>query len=140
MQGYLNFWETLDEAALAMGFVSLKAKLHLPTWLLYVFAYLCEFVGFCFGVTFKLNLFNVRVLTMHRWFNISAAETDLGYQPIVSYKEAWPDTLEWFRTNWLPTFYSCSSPDEIVAGKQVEADLQAASMTSIPTSRMGKSE
>ena len=33
-----------------------------------------------------------------RWFRITAAQHDLGYQPVVSYQEGWPDTIEWFRT------------------------------------------
>jgi len=41
---------------------------------------------------------------MHRWFNISAAETDLGYSPIVSFADGWADTLEWFKVHWLPSF------------------------------------
>ena len=49
-------------------------------WLLTPVAYGAEAVGKCFGTTFKLNRFNVRVLTMHRWFNISAAERDLHYK------------------------------------------------------------
>ena len=49
-------------------------------WLLTPVAYGAEAVGKCFGTTFKLNRFNVRVLTMHRWFNISAAERDLQYK------------------------------------------------------------
>lgn len=52
-----------------------------------------------------------------RWFRITAAQADLGYSPVVSYQEGWPDTIEWFRTGlrawletlarrnkWLPTF------------------------------------
>ncbi len=39
-----------------------------------------EAVGKCFGTTFKLNRFNVRMLSMHRWFDISAAERDLQYR------------------------------------------------------------
>ncbi len=49
-------------------------------WLLSPLALGAEAVGKCFGTTFKLNRFNVRVLTMHRWFDISAAERDLHYQ------------------------------------------------------------
>jgi hypothetical protein len=49
-------------------------------WLLSPLALGAEAVGKCFGTTFKLNRFNVRVLTMHRWFDISAAERDLQYQ------------------------------------------------------------
>jgi hypothetical protein len=49
-------------------------------WLLNPLALGAEAVGKCFGTTFKLNRFNVRVLTMHRWFDISAAERDLQYK------------------------------------------------------------
>ena len=45
-----------------------------------------------------------RVHHTHRWFNITAAETDLSYQPIVTFKDGWEDTLIWFKANWLPTF------------------------------------
>ena len=44
------------------------------------------------------------MLTMHRWFDISAAEKDLNYAPIVTFSEGWADTLAWFRANWLPSF------------------------------------
>ena len=60
--------------------------------------------GFLLGITLKLSHFNVKMLTMHRWFNITAAETDLGYAPIVSFADGWPDTLTWFKENWLPSF------------------------------------
>lgn len=86
-----------------MGFTSLWDKMKLPVggeraacgvpveygacvtrllqvWLLKPVALGAEAVGKCFGTTFKLNRFNVRVLTMHRWFDISAAERDLQYR------------------------------------------------------------
>jgi len=103
-EGYLNFWDTLDEASVAMGFPSLKAKAHLPLWLLVPLAALCELIGWLLNTTLKLNLFNVKVLTMHRWFKIDAAENDLGYKPIVTFADGWADTLEWFRKYWLPEF------------------------------------
>ena len=56
------------------------------------------------SLVLKLNVFNVKMLTMHRWFNISAAERDLGYTPIVGYAEGWADCLTWFKGNWLPKF------------------------------------
>lgn len=46
------------------------------------------------GNTWKLPNF----LPIVRWFRITAAQNDLGYEPIVSYKEGWPDTIEWFRS------------------------------------------
>jgi dTDP-D-glucose 4,6-dehydratase len=39
---------------------------------------------------------------MHRWFDISAAEKDLGFKPIIDFREGWDETIVWFRENWLP--------------------------------------
>ena len=61
---YLVFWKILDEAMVGMGFTSLWDKTHLPIWLLFGLAYICEFLGWMFDTTFKLNYFNVLVLTM----------------------------------------------------------------------------
>ena len=82
---YLEFWPVLDEAIVAMGFGSIWAKVHLPMWLLWGLAYVCEAISWVLGITLKLNLFNVRVLTMHRWFDVSAAQRDLKYEPIIPY-------------------------------------------------------
>jgi len=125
-EGYLYFWDVMDEAAVAMGFTSLKAKFHLPHALLLVLAYICEVIGWALGITLKLNLFNVKVLTMHRWFDISAAENDLGYAPIVGYKEGWADTLAWFRAHWLPTFDVKADLVGLSTSTQAKIDIQAA--------------
>lgn len=47
------------------------------------------------------------MMTMHRWFECSAAVRDLGYKPIKSFREEWPRTITWFRENWLPIFAKC---------------------------------
>ena len=52
----------------------------------------------------KLNPFAVTVLTMHRWFDISAADTDLKYKPVIHFRDGWEQTLAWFKANWLPSF------------------------------------
>jgi len=101
---YLVFWEIMDEAVRGMGFTSLWSKAKLPKALLFFLAYICEFVGSILGTTFKLNYFNVLVLTMHRWFDIQGAETDLDFQPIIGFREGWNETIVWFREHWLPTF------------------------------------
>ena len=103
-EGYLYFWDVLEQAALAMGFASVKARTKLPMWLLLILATICEVIGYLLGVTLKLSHFNVKMLTMHRWFNISAAEKDLNYKPIVTFTDGWADTLDWFKQHWLPTF------------------------------------
>jgi hypothetical protein len=41
---------------------------------------------------------------MHRWFDISAAERDLKYQPVIGFREGWQQTMEWFQVHWLPGF------------------------------------
>ncbi|CBH12660.1 NAD(p)-dependent steroid dehydrogenase-like protein [Trypanosoma brucei gambiense DAL972] len=101
---YCIFWNELDKAVVAMGFVSIHKKIRVSFWLIYVVALTGELVGWMFGFVFKLNVFNVFVLTMHRWFRITAAERDLGYKPIISFTEGWDDTITWFKMNWLPTF------------------------------------
>ena len=86
---------------------------------------MCEVAGYLLGITLKLNLFNVRVLTMHRWFNISAAEKDLGYKPVVDYQEGWADTLVWFRANWLPKFDANAGLTGLSKQTQAKIDVQA---------------
>jgi nucleoside-diphosphate-sugar epimerase len=98
------FWRMINEAAVTMGFTDLNTKLHLPVWLLYSIAYLCDCITALTGKKFKLTVFNVRMMTIHRYFSIENAIRDLQYQPVIPYSTAWPMTLEWFRTNWLPNF------------------------------------
>ncbi|KAL7578828.1 hypothetical protein ACA910_016048 [Epithemia clementina (nom. ined.)] len=99
-----KFWDLINTAILAMGFVDLRTKRHLPVWLLYMVAYVANVVGVCIGKKFKLNPFNVRMLTMHRYFSIERAKRDLHYEPVVPFSEAWPLTVEWFKLNWLTKF------------------------------------
>jgi nucleoside-diphosphate-sugar epimerase len=127
-RGCTNFWETIDGAALAMGFASITAKAHLPLWLLWPLAYIAELLGWLTGRTMKLNCFNVWVLTVNRWFRIDAAAKDLGYTPIVSFAEGWPDTLAWFRAHWLPSYVRPSWAElfGLARGTQKKIDIQAA--------------
>jgi nucleoside-diphosphate-sugar epimerase len=122
---YLVFWKIMDEAFVHMGFQSLWEKVHLPKWLLFGLAYICEFLGFVFQTTFKLNYFNVLVLTMHRWFDISAAEKDLDFKPIIGFREGWDDTKQWFKENWLPKFKKDRSLLGIADKTQEKIDIQA---------------
>jgi len=103
-EGYGYFWEEIDILVMMMGFQSLWGKIKFATWFLYPIAYLCNLIGMIMGTTLKLNPFNVMVLTMHRWFDISAATKDLKYAPVIAFKEGWQDTGEWFKANWLPGF------------------------------------
>jgi len=122
---YLVFWEILDEAIKGMGFRSIWTKPHLPKALLFFLAYVCEFLGWVLNTTFKLSYFNVLVLTMHRWFDISAAEKELNFKPIIGFREGWDETIEWFKEHWLPTFHKTGSVIGISKKTQDKIDIQA---------------
>jgi len=139
-EGYLYFWDVLEEASLAMGFQSVKARTHLPLWLLMTLAYICELIGFLTGLKLKLSLFNVRMLTMHRWFNVSASERDLAYKPIISYPEGWRDTLTWFKGNWLPGFDQAAGITGLSTGTQNKIDIQAAGTATDAASKATKAD
>ena len=121
---YLLFWKIMDEVVMAMGFTSLWSKAKLPTGLLMFLAAICEFIGNLLGITMKLNKFNVTVLTMHRWFDIKAAEKDLDFQPIVGFREGWDETIEWFKQNWLPKQAASKSLFGIASATQDKIDIQ----------------
>lgn len=127
-KAYCIFWKELDKAVVGLGFPSLWSKFKLPFWFLYSIALVADFVGWLVGTTFKLNVFNVFVLTMHRWFDISAIENDLGYQPIIGFKEGWADTIDWFKKNWLPKWKASKDRDSLVgiaSSSQAKIDIQA---------------
>jgi nucleoside-diphosphate-sugar epimerase len=98
------FWYMLNEAVMAMGFTDLTRYRHLPIWLLYMAAYMANVIGFLTGKKLKLNPFNVKMLTIHRYFSIQNAVRDLKYQPVKPYATAWPETIAWFQQHWLPAF------------------------------------
>jgi nucleoside-diphosphate-sugar epimerase len=109
------FWKVLDEAIINMGFTSLWSKMHLPTALMMVVAYLVVMFGSIWSLLtgtpehvvnykLKLNPFAVKMLVINRHFNISAAERDLKYKPVISFTDGWAQTITWFRENWLPKF------------------------------------
>lgn len=126
-QAYCYFWKELDKAVVGMGFSSIQSKFHLPFWFLYVIALFCEIITMITGIVFKLNVFNVFVLTMNRWFDISAAENDLNYQPIIPFSDGWCDTIEWFKDNWLIKFNNQrnGSVFGLSSGSQQKIDIQA---------------
>jgi len=117
------------------GFTSLWKKIHLPTWLLFGIAAICDFIGKLIGKTFKLSYFNVLVLTMHRWFDISAAEKDLDFKPIIGFREGWDETKAWFKANWLPTFRKDMSLLGISDTTQEKIDIQDGKKTTMNSSK-----
>lgn len=44
------------------------------------------------------------MITIHRWFDISAAERDLKYSPIVTFEEGFAKTCQWLKEDWLPRY------------------------------------
>jgi nucleoside-diphosphate-sugar epimerase len=96
------FWKMINQAIIEMGFVDLETKFHLPGWLLYGVAYFCSFLTLLTGKKFKLSPFTVRMLIIHRYFSIENATKDLKYEPVVTFEEGWPKTIEWFKVHWLP--------------------------------------
>jgi nucleoside-diphosphate-sugar epimerase len=97
-----KFWRRINEAGMAMGFADLFAKFHLPTWFMLILGAVCEVAGWVIGKKLKINIFNVKMLTIHRYFSIENARRDLGYEPLVTFEEGWKSTIQWFKENWLP--------------------------------------
>ncbi len=97
-----DFWRSVDLGVVAVGCTSVFAKFRLPKWFILPLAYLVSLLGLLFRTKFKLNPFAARMLMIHRWFDIEAAKTDLGYEPVVQFEQGWADTIEWFRTVWAP--------------------------------------
>ncbi|CAM9163130.1 unnamed protein product [Discosporangium mesarthrocarpum] len=100
--GYQYFWRMIDAAGMAMGFASLFSKMKLPTLLMMIVAYICNIIGWVLSRKLRVNPFTVKMLVIHRWFDISAAELDLKYKPIVTFDEGFATTIDWFKENWLP--------------------------------------
>ena len=56
-----------------------------------------------FYITFIIIPLSV-VVYVCRYFDISAAKADLKYSPLISFKDGWKETIQWFKDNWLPTY------------------------------------
>jgi len=98
-----KFWKVLDQAIIGVGLASIFSKVKLPKWFLICVAYIAKFFGDLVGKQFKLNPFTVKMLTIHRTFNIDAAKRDLKYQPLIKFEQGWKETIEWFNNN--PDFW-----------------------------------
>lgn len=67
------------------------------------------------------------MLVMHRWFRTDRAKKDLGYEPIIKFREGWDDSIDWFRREWLPKYLDrtrASSYGVIHHGSQAKIDGQ----------------
>jgi nucleoside-diphosphate-sugar epimerase len=99
-----NFWRILNQAVVAMGFKDLFMKFHLPIWFLMVIAHAADGLGWILNKKFKLNPFNVKMLTIHRYFNIDNSIKDLKYEPVIKFEDGWQSNIEWHKKNWLPGY------------------------------------
>ena len=61
---------------------------------------------------------------MNRWFEINAAERDLGFRLIIGYQEGWAKTIEWFRWSWLPKQADSGGILGIATATQEKIDIQ----------------
>jgi len=119
--GYALFWNEIDRLCVGMGFASIKAKMHLPRLLMLFVGLLCDCIGLVLGKVLRLNSFAVRMVVIHRWFRIDAAQEELGYQPVIPFSEGWLDTIGWFKEFWLPIFDSSSGL--VFAAKQTQRKI-----------------
>lgn len=97
-------WKILNNAIVAMGFTDLTTKWHLPVYFLYVVAYVGSILTKLSGKHFKLTPFNVKMMTMNRYFDITNGRRDLKYEPVVTFDKGWRETVEWFKVHWLPNW------------------------------------
>ncbi len=89
--GKVKLWRFLDEAITAIGLPSIFDRAHLPTWLLYGVSHIGKMMNA------RLTPFTVTMLTIDRFFDVTNAERDLGYTPLVAHDDAWKLTLEWYK-------------------------------------------
>jgi nucleoside-diphosphate-sugar epimerase len=116
-----KFWRVLDTAIVGMGFDSLTTRTALPAWFIMGLAYMVVFFGNIYAAVtgtpkhiinfrLKLNPFAVKMLIINRYFDISGAERDLGYKPLISFEDGWRQTIMWFQENWLPKYQAERKP------------------------------
>ena len=96
------FWDMIDHALTECGLTSIKKRFALPYWFILGLSYLSLALGALVGRKFRLNPFAVKMMTIHRWFNIDAARNDLGYEPLVPFEEAFAKTIAWYKSSWIP--------------------------------------
>jgi len=94
-----NFWHTLDDMIVHCGYDSILAKTYVPSWLTMGIAYGLSAVTFATGLRFKLEPFAVQMLVIHRYFSIEKIRRDMGYRPLLPFREAWAITKDYFKNN-----------------------------------------
>jgi nucleoside-diphosphate-sugar epimerase len=109
---YVKIWHALDTAVTTLGFPSILAKVRVPACIMTSIAWGVVLVGKMLKLLpsvrdyvnkgrgpFKLNPFAVKMMTIDRSFDISAARKDLKYEPLVPFDMAWDNTIKWYSEN-----------------------------------------
>eukprot|EP00743_Colponemidia_sp_Colp-15_P006341 GILK01006823.1.p1 GENE.GILK01006823.1~~GILK01006823.1.p1 ORF type:complete len:358 (+),score=52.07 GILK01006823.1:71-1144(+) len=92
-----KLWQVIDRVLTGLGYPSLYNKFKCPWVLALAGGYAANVAGFLLSKQFKLNPFTVKMLTIHRWFNIDKARRELGYVPKVKFEEGLKATIEALR-------------------------------------------
>lgn len=95
--GKHNFWHVLDQVFVSNGDTSIFDKFHLPYTFMMGLAHALKLVSRLTGVRFRITPFTVKMLVIHRWFDIGNARRDLDYEPIIEFKDGWTDTIGWYQ-------------------------------------------
>jgi len=95
----VKLWDLMDRAVVRQGCTSVHKKFRVPYIVAMGVAYVLSAVSAVTGWRFALTPFNVRMLTIDRWFDISDAERDLKYKPIKTFEVGWEETMQWFDKN-----------------------------------------
>ena len=101
-------WEALDRAVTGVGLPSLRTRRALPVWFMMGLARVTVVLAHLIALVtrrpfphvmraLRLNPFAVRMLVIDRFFDISRAQRDLGYEPLLSFEDGWTETIDWFR-------------------------------------------
>lgn len=98
--GSVNLWDVLDDSVAKLTpHRRPRAKLRVPFPIAMLTARLLQVVSKLIGQQFRFTPFSVRMLSIDRSFDISAAKQDLGYNPQHSFETAWASTIAWFDQN-----------------------------------------
>jgi sterol-4alpha-carboxylate 3-dehydrogenase (decarboxylating) len=84
-------WDCINSAVIACDLPSLETRLHAPIIALTFAAHAAALFSSIFlKKPLPLAPFAVRMLTINRYFDVSKLQTRLGYSPLVSFDQAWP--------------------------------------------------
>lgn len=87
-------WDAIDTAVIECGFTSLRTLAFIPTWFLMPISNVMFYIASYAGFHFKLSPFAVKMVTIHRYFDIKKVCHDIGYRPIVAFEEGWTQTIK----------------------------------------------